>query len=92
MDVRADAAGGGEWVTDLRVELNEGYLIMRRHDDEASQLVSLMLWVRVAGELEGSIAFIAGLNSAADSDSTPAPINVDSGRTDTSEKPQRQFF
>ena len=32
---------------------------------------------------------IAGLNSAADSDSTPASIGVDSGRTDTSEKPQQ---
>ena len=56
MDIRADAAGGGGWVTDLGVELNEGYLVMRRHYDEASQLVSLMLWVRIAGELEGSIA------------------------------------
>ena len=60
MDVRANAAGGGEWVTDLRVELNEGYFIMRRHDDEASQLVSLMLWVRIAAELEGSIALLRG--------------------------------
>ena len=58
MDVRA--AGGGEWVTDLRVELNEGYLVMRCHDDEASQSVSLMLWDRVAGELEGSIALLRG--------------------------------
>ena len=40
----------------------------------------------------GEHCFIAGLNSAADNDSTPASINVDSGRTDTSEKPQRQFF
>ena len=50
VDVRADAHGGGEWVTDLRVELNEGYFVMRCHDEKAS------LWVRVAGELEGSIA------------------------------------
>ena len=60
MDVRADAAGEEEWVTDLGVELNEGYLIMWRHDDEASQLMSLMLWVQVAGELEGSIALLRG--------------------------------
>ena len=40
----------------------------------------------------GEHCFIAGPNSAADSDSTPASINVDSGRTVTSEKTQRQFF
>lgn len=60
MDVRADAAGRGEWVTDLRIELNEGYLVMRRHDDGASQLVSFVLWISVAGELEGSIALLRG--------------------------------
>ena len=40
----------------------------------------------------GEHCFIAGLNSAADSDSTPASIVFDSGRTEISEKPQRQFF
>ena len=36
--------------------------------------------------------FVAGPNSAADRDSTPAPIDIGSGRTGTSEKPPRQFF
>ena len=43
---------GGEWVTDLRVKLDEGYLVPWRHYDEASNLLSLMLWVQLAGELE----------------------------------------
>ena len=47
-------------MTDLGVELDEGYLVVRRHDDEALQLESLVLWVRVAGELEGSIALLRG--------------------------------
>ena len=47
-------------MTELRVELDEGYLVMRRHDDEASQLVSLVLWLQMAGELEGSIALLRG--------------------------------
>ena len=48
MDVRADAAGGGEWVTDLRVKLNKGYLVPRRHYHEPSKLRSLMLRVQLA--------------------------------------------
>lgn len=40
-----DAARGGEWVTDLRIKLYEGYLVQWRHYDEPSKLLSLMLWL-----------------------------------------------
>ena len=50
-----DATGGGEWVTYLRVKLNEGYPDSHRHYDGASNL----LFFYAMGRSE-VIAFVAG--------------------------------